>query len=233
MGRMYYAFWVTFVLARTPCLFSQNECYLTESPPRAKGIAISFCESMSPNENCCVPAFDEEMREEFNLLTGTSDLCVSTVTESKLALHFWFCFGCSDQQPKALEHKGTVNDDDGGPYEQYEIHVCSDFAKLLYPENFDDCGLIIPGERGNICSDDDTVMPSTYWGKGKDGAENFLNDDVGGKPPLFTDGDTEKFKVVIDDSEGCYRSGGSMLCMSWGVIILSLLLVISVDIVVV
>ena len=57
--------------------------------------------------------------------------------------------------------------------------------------------MIIPGERGNVCEGDDTVVPSEHWGTGWDGILAFLNDDVGGKPPLFTNSDEERFQVVV------------------------------------
>lgn len=71
--------------------------------------------------------------------------------------------------------------------------------KLLYPENFDDCGMVVPTERGSVCLGDGTVRPSDYWGSGEDGALNFLNDETGGKPPHFADSDTEKFQVVVSN----------------------------------
>lgn len=38
---------------------------------------------------------------------------------------------------------------------------------------------------GNECSEDDVVHPSDEWGTGLDGVTAFINDDTGGKPPLF------------------------------------------------
>jgi hypothetical protein len=164
-----------------------------------------------PYENCCVPAYDSEIKEEFETLMSTSDLCAATMTESKRALQYFFCFGCAkDQvtyynfdllqimslQPKYLTNLGDFEDDEGN-YTLYEISICNDLAKKLYPENFDKCGLVIPGERGDICSDDDTVIPSQYWGKGEEGVLAFLNDDVGGKPPLFTNSEEERFVVTV------------------------------------
>ncbi len=67
----------------------------------------------------------------------------------------------------------------------------------MYPENFDDCGMVVPTERGAECLGDGTVRPSDYWGSGHDGVLNFLNDEAGGKPPEFADSDTIKFRVVV------------------------------------
>lgn len=98
-----------------------------------------------------------------------------------------------------MNNLGTKKDDEG-EFTLYEILICDELAKKLYPENFDTCGFLIPGERGNICSDDDTVIPSQHWGRGEEGLLNFLNDDVGGKPPLFENSTEERFTVRVSES---------------------------------
>jgi hypothetical protein len=63
--------------------------------------------------------------------------------------------------------------------------------------------MIVPGERGNVCEGDDTVVPSEQWGSGVVGVLAFLNDDMGGKPPLFTNSDEERFQVVVRTMRVC------------------------------
>lgn len=82
-------------------------------------------------------------------------------------------------------------------YTLYNITLCSSIVKDIFPESFDDCGMVVPGERGNVCEGDDTVIPSVHWGTGMEGVLAFLNDDMGGKPPLFTNSDEERFQVVV------------------------------------
>ena len=69
--------------------------------------------------------------------------------------------------------------------------------KLLYPENFNDCGMVVPAQRGSVCLGDGTIRPTEYWGSGEAGALIFLNDENGGKPPEFANSNTEKFQVVV------------------------------------
>jgi hypothetical protein len=103
-----------------------------------------------------------------------------------------------DSQPHFLVDEGVQADDDGsGNYTLYNIVLCESLVRLLYPENFDDCGLVVPSSRGEICLGDGTVRPSDYWGSGEEGALNFLNDETGGKPPLFADDDGVKFRVIV------------------------------------
>jgi hypothetical protein len=135
-------------------------------------------------------------------------------------------------QPRFLVDEGIQSDDDGGGnYTLYSIVLCENLVRLLYPENFDDCGMVVPTSRGEECLGDDTVRPSDYWGSGEEGALNFLNDETGGKPPLFSDDDGVKFRVIvslclppsltpppppqIDYSNGdsCYKSSGHRLSL--------------------
>jgi hypothetical protein len=99
-----------------------------------------------------------------------------------------------------------------GNYTLYNISICSSIVKDIYPEHFDDCGMIVPGERGNVCEGDDTVVPSEHWGTGIEGVLAFLNDDMGGKPPLFTNSDEEHFQVVVRDTLFYY----TIILMSFG-----------------
>ena len=87
--------------------------------------------------------------------------------------------------------------EDAETFTLHEIFVCPSFARKLYPEQFDDCGLIIPGDRESECYGDDTVIPSQYWGTGEAGALAFFNDDVGGKPPFFENTSDDHFVVVV------------------------------------
>jgi hypothetical protein len=75
--------------------------------------------------------------------------------------------------------------------------ICEDFAKKLAPEHFDDCGLIVPATRSSECPGSGDVIPSAYWGTGLEGALAFLNDDAGGKPPMFENATSERFVVKV------------------------------------
>jgi hypothetical protein len=193
---------------------SGGECFITEKysnllpyifpssvfrPARIPKMGLGFCSRVFPFENCCVPVYDEEIREYYDYLVQTSDLCGSTSTESTRALQYLFCLACSDKQPNYLIEEGieTADDDSGGNYTLYSLVICESLVRLLYPENFDDCGFVVPTARGDDCAGDDTVIPSEYWGSGEEGALNFLNDEAGGKPPLFWDDDEVRYQVIV------------------------------------
>lgn len=204
---------------------AEDTCYLTGRTPADNHVlALGFCRQAFRHDNCCLPGFDEEIKETYDELLGTSELCASSVTQSKLSLLYIFCFGCSSNQPKYLKEVGTFHDAElGSDYTLYNISICRSIAKDVYPEAFDDCGMIIPGERGNVCEGDDTVIPSEQWGTGEEGVLAFLNDDVGGKPPLFTNSDEERFQVVLSDVD-CYtfESGANQLNFAWTTLLGSL-----------
>lgn len=61
-------------------------------------VGLGFCGTIFPFENCCIPAYDEEIKEGFDYLMSVSELCTATMTDSKRALHYLFCFGCADDQ---------------------------------------------------------------------------------------------------------------------------------------
>ena len=211
-------------------------------------MGLGFCSRIYPFENCCVPVYDEEIRGFYENLIQTSDICASTATQSTLALQYLFCLACSDQQPRYLIEEGiqTADDDSGSNYTLYSIVVCESLVRLLYPENFDDCGLVIPTARGEDCAGDDTVVPSEYWGSGEEGALNFLNDETGGKPPLFSDDDEVRYRVIvsnrthllypshdfcrqIDYSNGdqCYKSSGHHIVFpAWLFVLIGAVMVI-------
>lgn len=169
--------------------------------PRLPKVGLGFCSRVFPFENCCVPVYDEEIRGYYDGLLQTSSLCGSTSTHSTRALQYLFCYACSDQQPRYLINEGIQYSDDDPSlnYTLYSIVICENLIRLLYPENFDDCGLVVPAARGDNCAGDDTVRPSDYWGSGEDGALNFLNDEAGGKPPFFSDDDNVKYRVIVSD----------------------------------
>lgn len=91
-------------------------------------------------------------------------------------------------------------EEDSETFLLHEISICPSLVKKLYPEKFDECGLVVPATRENECEGDDTVVPSQYWGFGLEGALAFLNDDTGGKPPLFENQSDNRFVVVV-----CWR----------------------------
>ncbi len=75
--------------------------------------------------------------------------------------------------------------------------ICRSFSKDLYPENFDACSLVIPTTRASACPGNGAIIPSQVWGTGEEGVINFLNDDAGGKPPLFETTANNTFKFVV------------------------------------
>jgi len=59
------------------------------------------------------------------------------------------------------------------------------------------CTLNVPSDRNYICLGSNVMVPSSTWGEGINGTMNFLNDDTGGKPPLFENSETVQFVVVV------------------------------------
>jgi hypothetical protein len=164
---------------------------------RKPNVALSFCNWAFPNNNCCLPGFDTDMAYYYQTLIESSDSCAYRPTESKLALKYWFCYGCSNYQGTYLTTLGQFTDENAATFNLHEISICPTFAEKLYPDQFDTCGMIIPGDRNSECFGDDTVIPSQHWGSGKEGVLNFLNDDTGGKPPFFENTDEDHFVVVV------------------------------------
>jgi hypothetical protein len=132
----------------------------------------------------------------YTTLVNAADSCAYLEDENRLALKYWFCFGCSRYQPDYVNTLGERTED-GETFILHEISICSSFASDMYPEKFDECGMVIPGDRESECFGDDTVIPSQYWGTGEAGALAFFNDDVGGKPPFFENTDDDHFVVVV------------------------------------
>jgi hypothetical protein len=76
---------------------------------------------------------------------GVSELCASVTTLSHIHLRYLYCYACSPHEAKSTN--ATTN----------TISICPEFAEKLDPSAYDNCGLAIPGERGNICAGDDIV----------------------------------------------------------------------------
>ena len=74
-----------------------------------------------------------------------SELCASVTTLSHIHLRYLYCYACSPHEPKSTNASRSV------------ISICPEFAEQLDPAAYDNCGLAIPGERGNICAGDDIV----------------------------------------------------------------------------
>lgn len=124
---------------------SAQHCTLTEKSPSKLDVPLSFC-NMFLQSSCCDPTIDAEIAEFYTDLVGVSDLCAAQNSQAHIYLRYYFCFGCN---PKQMHY----TDEDSET-----ITVCPNFARKIDPANFDDCGLLLPGERGDICSGDDVVF---------------------------------------------------------------------------
>ena len=84
-----------------------------------------------------------------------------------------------------------------------QISLCPSFASQIRLSSFDECGFVRVEERGNDCAGDDTIIPSTFYGNS---LLAFLNDDRGGKPPFFENGDLNVTVVIASqNSDACFK----------------------------
>jgi len=155
-------------------------CALTQKMPQKPIVELTMCH-MHSSRACCIPVFDTEILEHYEILLDAGDRCAQELTQAKRKLRDLFCLACSPDQPKYLI--------DG------KLHICRSFAEEVHPEKFDGCGLIKVEERGMPALGDDSVFPSLEW----DGYESFINDQCGAKPPFLEDYDVV---IVDDDQEG-------------------------------
>lgn len=117
------------------------------SRPSFPKAGLQFC-SMFRSNACCDPAIDAEIQGYYEELLYVSDLCASTRTQAHIALQYIFCFGC---HPKQWKYTNTTSQ---------VIRLCPSLATLADPVNFDDCGINLLGERGDLCSGSDPVSSS-------------------------------------------------------------------------
>ena len=134
----------TVVLLSSVAVTAAQECTLTEKSPRQTDVPLSFC-NMFLQDHCCDPTIDAEIAGFYTDLVGVSDLCAAQNSEAHIYLKYLFCFGCN---PKQMEFTDDASE---------TITVCPDFVRKVDPLNFEDCGLLLPGERGDICAGDDVV----------------------------------------------------------------------------
>ena len=121
-----------------------ERCTLTEKSPRKREVPLLFC-NMFLQDTCCDPAIDAEIGGFYTDLLGVSELCAAENTKSHIALKYLFCFGCN---PKQMQYTNESSQ---------TVTICPGFVEDVDPVNFEDCGLLLPGERGDICSGDDVV----------------------------------------------------------------------------
>jgi hypothetical protein len=162
-------------------------CATTKRMPSRPIVGYGMCH-MYNSRSCCIPVFDAEIQEHFEILLDAGDRCALELREQKNRLRELFCLACSPKQPLYLVN-GT-------------LQICKSFAESVNPTLFDACGMVKVAERGTPSLGDDSVLPSLEW----DGYESFINDACGAKPPFLED-----FGVhIVDDSvEGhgiCYGS---------------------------
>jgi hypothetical protein len=122
-------------------LFSPPDKGIRPSFPK---VALEFCYMFRSNA-CCDPAIDSEIQGYYEELLYVSDLCASTRTQAHIALQYIFCFAC---HPKQWRYTNTTSQ---------VIRLCPNLANQADPVNFDDCGINLPGERGDLCSGSDSV----------------------------------------------------------------------------
>lgn len=170
---------------------------------------------MFRTNSCCDPAIDSQIQDYYEELLYVSDLCASTRTNTHIALQYIFCFACHPKQWKYTNMTSQV------------IRLCPNIANQADPAGFDDCGINIPGERGDLCSGSDSAIPSLYYSDDPDERiEMFFNDPTTGLPPYFED-----FSVEVCDPEdeecmaNCYQiDSGPILQYSVSILALSLFL---------
>jgi len=62
-----------------------------------------------------------------------------------------FCAACSPRQPDYIDKE------DGS------FKICSNLAKKVKPDEFDECGMVMVAERGDLCGGDDVIVPGDQW----------------------------------------------------------------------
>jgi hypothetical protein len=107
-------------------------------------VGLDFC-WMFRTETCCDPAIDAQIQGYYEELLYVSDLCASTRTQTHIAFQYLFCFACHPKQWKYTNLTTQV------------IRFCPKIAAQADPSGFDDCGINIPGERGDLCSGGSSV----------------------------------------------------------------------------
>jgi hypothetical protein len=125
---------------------NSNQCTLTGTTS-FKPAPLTFC-SMFWSDACCDPNTDSQIQGYYEELLDVSSLCSVASSKSRIALRYFFCYGCSPRE--YISTNPTQN----------TLYLCPDFANLLDPINFDDCGFNIPGERGNLCAGGSSVRYS-------------------------------------------------------------------------
>jgi len=70
---------------------------------------------------------------------------------AKDALKMIFCAACSPRQPDYIDKE------DGS------FKICSNLAKKVKPDEFDECGMVKVAERGDLCGGDDVIVPGDEW----------------------------------------------------------------------
>lgn len=136
------------VVTESSKVLSNNTCTLLGDVSRTPPVALSFCD-MFRTDSCCDPAIDIEIKGYYDQLLQVSPLCSAQRTKAHIALQYIFCYACSPNEPKFTDNDAMT------------ITLCSRIAEEADPINFDDCGLVIPGERGVLCAGDDVVSFDT------------------------------------------------------------------------
>jgi hypothetical protein len=127
---------------------NNNTCTLLGDVSRTPPVALSFC-NMYRTDSCCDPAIDVEIQGYYDGLLQVSPLCGAQRTKAHIALQYIFCYACSPKEPSFTDNEAMT------------ITLCSGIAEDADPINFDDCGMVIPGERGALCAGDDVVSVIT------------------------------------------------------------------------
>ena len=173
-------------------------CASTKRMPSRPIVGYDMCH-MYNSRSCCIPVFDVEIQEHFEILLDAGDRCALELRAQKNRLRELFCMACSPHQPLYLVN-GT-------------LQICKSFAESVNPTLFDECGMIKVEERGMPSLGDDSVLPSDEW----DGYESFINDDCGAKPPFLEDFGVHIVDDSIENHAPCYgssRSPSSSRCSS-------------------
>jgi hypothetical protein len=95
---------------------------------------------MFRDETCCDPAIDDQIGGYYSDLIAVSNNCGAYVTQTHMYLRYLFCYGCNPKE--------TLYTDAGSS----TITLCPDIVETVDPKQFDECGLCIPGARGDMCA---------------------------------------------------------------------------------